>query len=59
MEKLRQVRNELRYTFRLAQGSLDGALHSLSKAKIYHFLLEDIYGKAMDWKKIESIKINL
>ena len=59
MEKLRQVRNELRYTFRLAQSSLDGALHSLSKAKIYHFLLEDIYGKAMDWKKTETIKINL
>ena len=59
MEKLRQVRNELRYTFRLAQSSLDGALHSLSKARIYHFLLEDIYGKAMDWKKTETIKINL
>lgn len=59
MEKLRRVRNELRYTFRLAQSSLDGALHSLSKAKIYHFLLEDIYGKAMDWKKLENIKINL
>ena len=59
MEALRDIRNELRYTCRLAQSSLDGALHSLSKAKIYHFLLEDIYGKAMDWKKLENIKINL
>lgn len=54
-EKLREVRSELRYTDRLAQSSLDGALHALSKAKIYHFLLEDIYGKAMDWQKFEKI----
>jgi hypothetical protein len=53
-EKLRDVRGELRYTDRLAESSLDGALHSLSKAKIYHFLLEDIYGKAMDWPKFEK-----
>ncbi len=52
-EKLREVRSELRYTSRLAESSLDGALHALTKAKIYHFLLEDIYGKAMDWKKFE------
>lgn len=54
-EKLRDIRSELRYTDRLAQSSLDGALHALSKAKIYHFLLEDIYGKAMDWQKFEKI----
>lgn len=54
-EKLREVRGELRYTDRLAESSLDGALHALSKAKIYHFLLEDIYGKAMDWQKFEKI----
>ena len=54
-EKLRDVRGELRYTDRLAESSLDGALHSLSKAKIYHFLLEDIYGKAMDWPKFEKM----
>ena len=53
-EKLRDVRGELRYTDRLAESSLDGALHALSKAKIYHFLLEDIYGKAMDWPKFEK-----
>ena len=54
-ESLRAVRGDLRYTDRLAQSSLDGALHALSKAKIYHFLLEDIYGKAMDWSKFEKI----
>lgn len=53
-DKLRDIRSELRYTDRLAQSSLDGALHALSKAKIYHFLLEDIYGKAMDWPKFEK-----
>ncbi len=58
VESLRDVRSELRYTSRLAQSSLDGALHALSKAKIYHFLLEDIYGKAMDWQKLASMEIN-
>ena len=58
-EKLRDVRGELRYTDRLAQSSLDGALHALSKAKIYHFLLEDIYGKAMDWPKFEKMCADL
>ncbi len=58
-EKLRDVRGELRYTDRLAQSSLDGALHALSKAKIYHFLLEDIYGKAMDWSKFEKMSAEL
>lgn len=59
MEILRDVRSELRYTAHLAQSSLDGALHSLSKAKIYHFLLEDIYGKAMDWQRLAGLEINL
>ena len=57
IEALRDIRSELRYTARLAQSSLDGALHSLSKAKIYHFLLEDIYGKAMDWKRFSELEI--
>ena len=54
-ERLRDVRSELRYTDRLAESSLDGALHALAGAKIYHFLLEDIYGKAMDWSKFEKM----
>jgi hypothetical protein len=48
--RLREARSEIRYTSRLARNALDGAIYSLSKAKIYHFLLEDIYGKAMDWR---------
>ena len=58
-EALRDIRSELRYTSRLAQSSLDGALHSLSCARIYHFLLEDIYGKAMDFKRLSEIKIEI
>ena len=58
-EKLRDIRGELRYTERLAQSSLDGALHALAGAKIYHFLLEDIYGKAMDWSKFEKMCADL
>ena len=59
IETLRDARSELRYTARLAQSSLDGALHSLAKAKIYHFLLEDIYGKAMDWRRFSELDIKL
>ena len=55
-EKLRENRSEIRYTAHLAQSSLDGAFHSLAKAKIYHFLLEDIYGKAMNWRKKDEFE---
>ncbi|MBQ8408786.1 MAG: hypothetical protein IJY39_07980 [Clostridia bacterium] len=48
-ERLRRVRGELRYATRLYQDCLDGALHALSEAKVYHFLLEDIYKNAMDF----------
>lgn len=46
-EKLREIRGELRYASRLYQDCLDGALHALSEAKVYHFLLEDVYRHAM------------
>lgn len=46
-EKLREIRGELRYTARLYQDCLDGALHALAEAKVYHFLLEDIYKHTM------------
>ncbi len=59
IDGLRDVRSELRYTARLEKESLDGALHALKKAKIYHFLLEDIYGKAMDWKKFAELGIEI
>ena len=58
-ERLKDVRSELRYTARLAQRSLDGALHALSKARIYHFLSEDIYYKAMDFPRLSEIKVDI
>lgn len=59
IEALRDIRSELRYTAKLAESSLDGALHALSKAKIYHFLLEDIYGKTMDWRRLSELNITI
>jgi hypothetical protein len=53
---LREVRSELRYTSKLAESSLDGAIHALGKARIYHFLLEDIYGNAMNWQKLTEFQ---
>lgn len=58
-ERLKDVRSELRYTANLAQSSLDGALHALSKARIYHFLLEDIYCKAMNFVRLSEIEIKV
>ncbi len=58
-EELKDIRSELRYTGKLVQSSFDGALHALSKARIYHFLLEDIYGKAMDWRRFEEFDIKI
>lgn len=55
-ERLRHNRSEIRYTAHLAQSSLDGALHALSKAKIYHGLLEEIYGQAMHWRDKEKFE---
>ncbi len=48
-EKVRAVRGEMRYALKLYEGCLEGALHALSDAKVYHFLLEDIYKNAMDF----------
>ncbi len=55
-EGLREIRREIRYTSRLIDNALDSALHALAKARIYHFLLEDMYGKAMDWKSFGKMK---
>ena len=54
VEKLRVIRGELRYATRLYSDCLDGALHALSEAKVYHFLLEDIYKNAMDFKALND-----
>lgn len=54
LERLRAIRGELRYATRLYGDCLDGALHALAEAKVYHFLLEDIYKNSMDFKALNS-----
>ena len=54
LERFREVRGELRYAKKLYDGCLDGALHALSGAKVYHFLLEDIYKNAMDFVALDE-----
>ena len=54
-DRLREVRGELRYAARLYRDCLDGAIHALGEAKIYHFLLEDIYKNAMDFKALGQL----
>ena len=51
-EAVREIRGEMRYAARLYRDCLDGALHALSEAKVYHFLLEDIYKNAMDFSTL-------
>lgn len=52
IEDLRAARSEIRYTSKLSESSLEGALHALSEVNVYHFLLEDIYKNAMDFKAL-------
>ena len=51
-EELRAVRREIRYAEKLSNSALEGALHALSEVSVYHFLLEDIYKNAMDFKSL-------
>lgn len=53
-EQLKGVRGEIRYARRLFNDALDGALHALGEARVYHFLLEDIYKKAMDFSALSA-----
>ena len=53
-DQLKGVRSEIRYAKRLFNDSLDGALHALGEARVYHFLLEDIYKKAMDFSALSA-----
>ena len=53
-EAVRDIRGELRYAARLYRDCLDGALHALAEAKVYHFLLEDIYKNAMDFAALSE-----
>lgn len=58
-EKIREIRGELRYASRLYSECLDGALHALDEAKLYHFLLEDIYKHTMDFKALNEFSKEL
>lgn len=58
VEEMRAVRGELRYAARLYSDCLEGALHSLSAARVYHFVLEDIYKKAMDFAALSRFSSN-
>ena len=49
---MREIRGELRYASRLYSDCYDGAAHALSEAKIYHFLLEDIYRQSMNFTSL-------
>ena len=49
---MREIRGELRYAARLYSDCRDGAIHALGEAKIYHFLLEDIYRQSMDFSAL-------
>ena len=51
-DELRSVRCEIRYAEKLSRGALEGTLHALSEVNIYHFLLEDVYKNAMDFKSL-------
>ena len=54
-DKLREVRGELRYAAKIYRDCIDGAIHALGEAKVYHFLLEDIYKNAMDFKTLNKL----
>lgn len=53
-ERIREIRGELRYASKLYGDCLDGALHALSEARLYHFLLEDIYKHTMDFTALNE-----
>ena len=54
LDGLRPIRAELRYAARLYDDCLEGALHALAQVRVYHFLLEDIYKNAMDFKALND-----
>lgn len=56
---LREIKPMLRMLSRLEKSSLDSALEMLSKAKLLHLTLEDIYIGAMDFEKKEKLQKDL
>ncbi len=55
-EKLGEVRKKLRFLNALEEELKDCALGELRQAKEYHFILEDIYKEAMDFRSLEKME---
>ncbi len=55
-EKLCEVRKKLRFLTALEEELKDCALVELRQAKEYHFILEDIYKEAMDFRSLEKME---
>ncbi|MBQ7779709.1 MAG: hypothetical protein IJ404_04360 [Clostridia bacterium] len=55
-EKLGDVRKKLRFLTALENELRDCALSELRQAKEYHFILEDIYKEAMDFRSLEKME---
>lgn len=55
-EKLGEVRKKLRFLNNLEEELKDCALTELRQAKEYHFILEDIYKEAMDFRSLEKME---
>ena len=55
-DMLRQIKPTLRMLSRLCSDAMDSAYQMLSKAKEYHFAIEDIYVNAMDFAAKEEME---
>lgn len=55
LEKLSEYRQEIRYATGTYCRSLEGAVSELSEASKYHFELEEIYKKAMDFRRVDEM----
>lgn len=54
MEQLKKKKQRMRFNQRMAAELLDESVRSLQKAKSTHDALEQLYGHAMDYKKIND-----
>ena len=54
MEALKKKKQRMRFNQRMAAELLDESVRSLQKAKSIHDALEQVYGHAMDYKKIND-----
>ncbi len=55
-EKLSEVRKKLRFLTAIEEELMDCALGELALAKEHHFILEDIYKEAMDFRSLEKME---